>query len=60
MHPSSNIWRTIVIGCEAKYELTKKRFSEGISGGEIEVKNGPTVLMLSTVFKISDSRERQK
>src|SRR6218665_1586851 len=36
MHPSlPNISRTTVIGCEAKYELTKKRFSGGISGGEI-------------------------
>jgi len=26
MHPSPNILRTSVIGCEAKYELTKKIF----------------------------------
>ena len=31
----TNISRTTVIGCEVKYELTKKRFSEGIPGGEI-------------------------
>ena len=37
MHPPPYILRTTVIGCEAKHELTKKRFSEGISGGEIEV-----------------------
>ena len=31
------ILRTTIIGCEAKYKLPKRRFSGGISSGEIEV-----------------------
>jgi len=37
MLPSPNIFRTTGIGCEAKYEATKKRSSGGISDCEIGV-----------------------
>jgi len=41
-----NIWRTTVIGCEAKYELTKSAFGQ---------ETGSTVIL----FEISDRRDRQ-
>ena len=37
MHPSPNLLRSTVMGCEAKYELTKKRCQGGIFWSEIEV-----------------------
>ena len=37
MHSSPNISRSSVIGCIAKYELTKKRCHEGMLCSETEV-----------------------
>ena len=37
MHPSPNILRSTIMGCEAKYELIKKRCQGGIFLSEIEV-----------------------
>jgi len=37
MHPSLNILRTTVIGCKAKYELTKKGVQEDFRVAKIEV-----------------------
>ena len=37
MHPPPNILRSTAMGCEAKYELTKKRCQGGILLSEIEV-----------------------
>jgi len=51
MHPSPNILRSTVIGCEAKYELTKKRSQKEIICSEIEVFG---------LYKILDRRDRQK
>jgi len=52
-----NISRTtVVIGCEAKYELTKKRFSGGILGGEIEGFCRKRV----NFYRVSDFRQQRK
>jgi len=37
MYPYPPNFDQFGIGCEAKYELTKKRCSWGISGGQVEV-----------------------
>jgi len=37
VHPSPNISRSSVVGCVAKYELTKKRCNDGMFSSEIEV-----------------------
>ena len=37
MYPSPNILRSTVIGCEGKYELTKRRCQGGFSLSEIEI-----------------------
>ena len=42
MHPSPNILRTTVVGCEAKQELTKKRVKEefGVVKCVVEARKG--------------------
>jgi len=50
MHPSPNILRSTVMGCEAKYELTKKRCQGGIFLSEIEIfgqENGGHICYIS-------------
>jgi len=58
MHQSPNILRSTVIGCEAKYELTKKR----CQGGIFVLKSRFLVKkrVIYVIYQISDSRDRQK
>src|SRR6218665_2663574 len=53
MHPSPNILRSTVIGCEAKYELTKKRCQGGIFLSGIEV-CGQEKGVMYVIYQISD------
>jgi len=48
-----------VIGCQAKYELTKKRSQGGIFCSEIEV-FGQEKGHICLIYQISDNRDRQK
>src|SRR6218665_2453497 len=65
MHPSLNILRSSVMGCEEKYELTKKRCQEGIFLSEFEVfgqQRGSynQISDKSLIYQISDKIESKK
>jgi len=57
MHPSSNILRSSVIGCVAKYELAKKRCHGGIFCFEIEVFRQEKGHIILLCYVISDFRQ---
>ena len=54
-----NILRSTVIGCEAKYELAKKRCQGGMLFSEIKV-FGQEKGVMYVIYQISDCRDRKK
>ena len=55
--------RSTALGCEAKYELTKKRCQGGIFSSEIEVfgqEFGPKKRVIYVMYQISENSDRQK
>src|SRR6218665_3048418 len=60
MHPSPpNILRSTVMGCKAKYEMTKKRCQGAIFLSEIEV-FGQEKGVIYVIYQISDKIESEK
>ena len=56
MHPPPNIFKSTVMGCDAKYELTKKICQGGIFLSEIEV-FGKEKGIIYIIYQISDKIE---